>query len=454
MVKTSFGFLSGIKNLVLAIGLLLFSVQTIQSMDIQTGQLISDDEIEHTLVGWLEQIFKVAQIKMQPKVLILADPEVNAGATLGELIIVYTGLILKCQNVNQLLGVLAHEAGHIAGAHSARAADAQKQAMIPAVATMLLSGAAALAAGSSEPLVAGLMGGAQVFERGLLKHSRDQEETADSAALKYLNQLKWPTTGLYEFLNLLDSNYTGHIDPYTSTHPLSKERKEKVRLFQKEKNDSVQSLPDQEKQFQRIKAKIKGFMDKPQNVLREYKASDKEIGPRYGRAIGLYRSGKLSESLETLNNLLKEFPQDPFFLELKGQVLFETGQVTEAAVYLRQALKYCPNAQVIPLLLAQALLEKPDQGDSQDLKEPIHLLKQVLERSPENVFGWRLLARAYGKNNQMDLMALCLAEEAFLMKNFPLAKAQAEKAQKSQDPFVSKRAADILSQITLDQVKG
>ena len=447
MVKTPFRFLKWFKFFVCFS--LFFAWGSAHSTDIQTGQFISDDEIEQTLVNWLDQIFKAAHISMEPKVLILADPDVNAGATLGELIIVYTGLILKCQNVNQLLGVLAHEAGHIAGAHSARAAEAQRQAMVPAVATMLLSGAAALAAGSSGPLIAGLMGGAQVFERGILKHSRDQEETADSAALKYLTALKWPTNGLYEFLNLLDNNYVGNIDPYTSTHPLSKERKEKVRLFQKENKTSVQTLPEQEQKFQRIKAKIKGFMDKPNNVLREYPASNTSIAARYGRTIGLYRAGKTLEALSILDKLLQDYPHDPFFLELKGQLLFETGKVSEAAAYFRQALTHYPNAKNIPILLAQALLEGLEKSNTQNLTEPIHLLKQAVVRSPDNIFAWRLLARAYGKDNQMDFMALCLAEEAFLVKNLPLAKAQAEKAKKSHNAVVVKRANDILSQISL-----
>ena len=434
------------KFLVATFALLFLCLSTAQAAEIQKDQFISDEEIEQTLTDWLTKIFEVANVRMEPKVLILSSSDVNAGATLGGMIIVYTGLILKCENVYQLLGVLAHETGHIAGAHSARAADAQTQALVPAVATMLLSGAAALATGSSEALMAGLMGGAQIFERGLLKHSRDQEETADSAALRYLTALGWPTRGLSEFLNLLDAGYTGHVDPYTSSHPLSDDRKRKVTLFQKESHSTVESLPEEEAKFQRIKAKINGFMNKPDAVLRGCKSDDKSIPARYGRAIALYRKGKHSEALELLNSLIKENPSDPFFLEFKGQICFETGKVSEAADYFRQALKLLPKAKTIPVLLAQALLETPNP-DGKTLNEAISLLRQVTDHSPENIFAWRLLAKAYGKNNQMDHVALCLAEEAFLINELPRAKVQAGTASKSKDPVVGKRAKDILGQI-------
>ncbi|WP_165380319.1 M48 family metalloprotease [Candidatus Finniella inopinata] len=425
---------------------LFLCLSTAQTGDIPKDQFISDEEIEQTLTDWLSQIFKVANVSMKPKVLILSSPEVNAGATLGGMIIVYTGLILKCQNVNQLLGVLAHETGHIAGAHSARAAEAQNQALVPAVATMLLSGAAALAAGSPDLLAAGLAGGAQVFERGLLKHSRDQEETADASALRYLTALGWPTRGLGEFLHLLDTNYTGPTDPYTLTHPLSNERREKVSLFERQALVNVQTLPKEEGKFQRIKGKINGFMNKPDAVLREYKSTDKSIAARYARSIALYRKGRHSEALAVLQGLIDEHPSDPFFLELKGQIYFETGKISEAASYFRQALKLLPKAQTISMLLAQALLES-QIPDSKILDEAVSLLMEVVDHAPENVFAWRLLAKAYGRKNQMDHMALCLAEEAFLFNNVPMAKSQAQKASKSKDPIVAKRAKDILGQI-------
>ena len=187
-------------------------------------------------------------------------------------------------------------------------------------------------------------------------------------------------------------------------------------------------------------------MNKPDAVLRSYKSDDRSIPAQYGRAIALYRKGKHSDALNLLNALIKENPADPFFLEFKGQICFETGKVSEAADYFRQALKLLPKAKTIPVLLAQALLETPNP-DGKTLNEAISLLRQVTDHSSENIFAWRLLAKAYGKNNQMDHVALCLAEEAFLINELPRAKVQAGTASKSKDPVVSKRAKDILKQI-------
>lgn len=425
---------------------IIFSLMVAQGSEIQNNQFISDEQIEQTLLQWLKKIFVVANIPYDPQVLILASSEVNAGATLGGLIVVYTGLILKCQNVSQLLGVLAHEVGHIAGGHSARAADAQKQALVPAIATMLLSGVAALATGSAAPLMGGLMGGSQVFERGLLKHSRDQENTADSAALKYLSALGWPIKGLREFLDILSANYTGYVDPYTLTHPLSDERKRAVEFFEHEHLFKTIDLSVFEQSFQLLKAKIKGYMANPQSTLREYPSSNQSTPARYARAIAYYRLGDLGQALTILDSLLKENPHDPFFHELKGQMLFERGKAEEAVLCYRKALNYLPKAKVIPMLLAQSLLEI-SRPSLKDLDEAIRLLINTTERSPSNSFAWHLLAIAYGKKGQMDQMALCLAEEASLTENLPMAKAQAKKASDSRDPKIKRRANDILMQI-------
>ncbi len=429
--------------------LFLFLKPTVSfGTDIPVGNFIVDDEIESTITQWLQDIFDVAGIRIKPQVLILVDPNVNAGATFGGQVIVFTGLILKCQNAAQILGVLAHESGHIAGAHTARIDAAQQQALVPAIASTLLGGAAALLTGNTAPLLAGAAGGLQVFERGLLKYSRTQEETADSAALKYLELLNWPSEGLYEFLNLLGNNYSGQIDPYTSTHPLSEDRRSKIHLYiTQQKSAKNTKVPEKyELQFQRIKAKIKGFMEQPQKTLRDLPAKDTSIAARYGRSIALYRLGKLQEAFVVLDQLLKEFPNDPYFLELKGQIYFETGKIKDAVVCYRASVKQRPGAPILNLILAHALIEASPQRNEQELNEAIQALKLTTEKNAENIFAWRLLASAYGKNQQPEHAAGCLAEEAWLKGDTHMAKAQAQKAIKCSNSAIAKRAQDILNE--------
>ena len=430
--------------------LLLFTAVP-SSAEIQEGSLISDDEIETALTRWLQEIFTVAGVSLKPKILILVDPAVNAGATFGGQIIVFTGLISKCQNVSQLLGVLAHETGHIAGAHSACQEAAEQQALIPALASTLLGGAAALATGNSAPLAAGAAGGMHLYERSLLRYSRTQEDSADSAALQYMNRLGWPSDGLYEFLSLLNNMYTGQMDPYTSTHPLTDDRMAKVALYQSQvKQLQSKRLPDSyEVEFQRIKAKVKGFMEQPQKVLRDFPASNTSIPARYGRAIALYRLGNTKEALGLIDGLLAQIPNDPHFLELKGQIYFETGRAKDAVICYRASVKQRPQAPNLNLLLAHALIESSPQRNPVELEEAIRALKQTLDKDSQNIFAWRLLAGAYGKNGQPDYAAGALAEEAWIKGETNIAKAQAEKAAKCSNPAIAKRAQDILSQVSL-----
>lgn len=436
--------------------LLLFKSAPSFGTEIPEGRFIADDEIEGALTSWLQEIFTVAGINLKPQVFLLVDSSVNAGATFGGQIIVFTGLILKCKDVTELLGVLAHESGHIAGAHSARQGAAENEALIPAIASTILGGAAALATGNSAPLAAGAAGGMHAYERMLLRYSRSQEETADSAALKYMQLLGWPTSGLASFLNSLNNSYSGQIDPYTSTHPLSEDRCAKVLLYQQSlSKDSAptKSLESYEMKFKRIKAKIKGFMEQPQKVLRDLPSTDTSIAARYGRAIALYRLGRIGEALALVDGLLKDIPNDPHFLELKGQIYFETGKVKDAVVCYRASVKQRPHAPTLNILLAHSLIEASSVRNPEELEEAIRALKLTLDKDPENVFAWRLLAGAYGKNGQNDFSAGALAEEAWIKGDVGMAKAQAKKAVNCSNLSVAKRAKDILNQTDQKPVK-
>ena len=424
--------------------------------EISEGKFITDDEIEGTLTSWLQEIFNVAGISLKPQVFLLVDSSVNAGATFGGQIIVFTGLILKCKNVTELLGVLAHESGHIAGAHSARQGAAEQEALVPAIASTILGGAAALATGNSAPLAAGAAGAMHAYERMLLRYSRSQEEAADSAALKYMQLLGWSSSGLASFLSSLNNSYTGQIDPYTSTHPLSEDRRAKILLYQEslpKDTGTKKSIDSYEKKFQRIKAKIKGFMEQPQKVLRDFPSNDTSIAARYGRSIALYRLGKIGEALLILDGLLKETPNDPHFLELKGQIYFESGKIKDAVMCYRASVKERPHAPILNILLAQSLIEASPTRNPEELEEAVRALKLTLDKDPQNVFAWRLLAGAYLKNGQADLSAGALAEEAWIKGDISMAKAQAKKALKCSNMSVAKRAQDILSQTNPKQTR-
>lgn len=418
-------------------------------------QFITDDEVEAALETWLKELFVVAGVHISPKVYLLNSMELNAGATFGGIIVVYTGLIMKCKNASQLIGVLAHETGHIAGGHMAKASSIMAESSVPAVASVLLGGAASIVTGNPGPLMAGLAGGAHLFERSLLKHSREQEDSADASALSYLNTKKWPVSGLADFLDMLGNHYTtGHEDPYVQTHPLSPERKAKVRLYQKQQPDSYKIPDAYEQQFQRIKAKLIGFLKKRNEVNRDYPPSDKSMPARYARLIAEYNNGKSNEkaraALVKLDELLAEAPGDPYFLELKGQFCFETGQIVESLPYLRESAKKRPQSYSVRLMLAHALIELPSTGKA-ELQEAIEHLTKITEQRHDNTFAWRLMGSAYGKMHEEGNAAACLAEEAWVLENSELAIMQAKKGKTANNPVLAKRSADILQQASQKQ---
>lgn len=421
----------------------------------ETGpQLISDEEIEDTLIEWLSKFYKVAGVSLQPKVFLVKTHEINAGATFGGLILVYTGLIMKCKKASHLLGVLAHETGHIAGGHMAKSSAALNEASVPALASLILGGAAAIATGNPAAILAGVAGGAHVLERSLLRHSRAQEDAADASAITYLTALKLPVAGLAEFHDLLGQHYaTGKEDPYVQTHPLPMDRKEKIQLYQQQQK-VIYSVPEaDEMKFKRMRAKLFGYLKTKLDVQREYPLSDHSIPAQYARLINEYvnskSSNKAQKALEKLDNLLQQSPNDPYLIEMQGQFMFEAGRPQESLTYFRQALNARPNAQNIRIMYAQALIETVTDENShhENLTLAISALTQVLEQKPENTMVWRLLGTAYGKQGKANDAAACLAEEAILMGNVDLAKMQAKRGKEATNISLKKRAEDILQHI-------
>ena len=286
------------------------------------------------------------------------------------------------------------------------------------------------------------------MDRSLLKFSRAQESAADQAAFTYLDRLKWPATGLMEFFKILQNRsplIMAYISKYALTHPLSLERIQACTAHINRKDSSGYAIPDSiERQFIHIKAKIEGFLLPTDTVLQKYTGSCPTS--LYARAIAYYRKGKNLEALDSLSNLQKIEPNNPYYYELKGQILLEAGNVEEAIIALKTSYKLCPHSTLIAILLAQAYLESNKETASQ---EALNLLIPLSQKKDQPLFVWRLMAAAYGKQNQQPLAALCLAEEAFEKQEFSFSRIQAEKAKKGL-PVGSKahiRADDLIQQL-------
>ena len=412
-----------------------------------TGTLIRDAEVESTLHNYIEPLFRTAGLDPTSlNLYLVVNSDINAAASTKYSIFINTGLLLESKNPEQVIGVLAHETGHIAGGHISRFESLMGKASLSMMAAVAL-GAAAILAGSPEAGMTSIMGGLAVAQGLVFHYSRGQEGTADSSAIRYLDQLKWSSKGLLEFMQILArQEYLSpdQQDLYMRTHPFSHDRVDFLRHHTEASPYINNRLPeDFYLKYDRMMAKISAYVDPPGKTLLKYKASDPSIKARYARIIALYRDGKFEESLRQLEVLIQDYPSDAFFYELKGQFLFEHGQLDNALNFYKQAMTLNPSAPLIRLSYAQTLIEKNQPGL---LASAIEELKNVLKHEEENPFAWRLLATAYGRQGELGLSSLALAEEALMSDKPDLALKHTKRAQHLLKTRADKlRAADIQS---------
>ncbi len=362
------------------------------------------------------------------QVFLINDRQINAFVAGGQRIFFFTGLLLRAQNLNQVAGVLAHETGHIAGGHLIRSEEAIRQATAMQIAGMLL-GIAAAAAGGGGAGMGLLMGGQSMAERSFLAFSRTQESSADQAAIGYLSRAGESPQGLVEFLRILgteESVMVGRQDPYLRSHPVSNERiaalESRVALGRAKDPGRDKVLNDE---FKRVQAKLFAFTEPLAQTLRRYPLSDQSIPARYARAVGYYRVADLNRAVPEIDSLLKDEPENPYFLELKGQMFLETGRVADAEPPLTEAVRLAPHEPLLQLMLGQVLVEK---GDRASLDRAVDALKQVAAREPENPDAWRLLSQAYGRQDKIGEASAAAAEWYYQAGDNKGARLQAERA--------------------------
>jgi predicted Zn-dependent protease len=271
-------------------------------------------------------------------VVLLNDPEINAFVATGQAVDIHSGLMTNADNVNQLQGVIAHELGHVAGGHSIRLQQGMKSAAGITLATVVL-GALAMAAGAGEAGMGIIAAGQQAALGNFLAFSRTQENSADQAGARYLSTAGISGKGMLEFFNKLQNQeYRLAIyskDSYARTHPLSSER---INNLQQQLSHAAgwgqKPDPALEERFQLVKAKLIGFIE-PKQAVTKYPETDKSVAGHYARAYAYHISGYPDKALYEADQLLAAKPRDPYFLELKGQVLLESGKPKDAITPLR-----------------------------------------------------------------------------------------------------------------------
>jgi predicted Zn-dependent protease len=420
-------------SLVLIIAL-MYSSQVWAVADFKRGTILRDAEIERTLKSYIEPIFKAAGLDPQNlHFYLIYDPELNAFATTRYTIVLHSGLVQKAKNVDEVIGVLAHETGHIAGGHIARTEAVMKKSAMIGMAAAALGVLAGIATGRGDLSSAMIMGGMDTTYKNMFHYSRGQEAAADQAAVRFLNSLHWPAQGLLSFMEVLSQQElltAEQQDLYSRTHPMSADRVTFLKNSIKPESASYAFPGGYHKSFQIIKAKMDGYLNPPGQTLLKYSERDPSFEARYARAIAFYRNNQTEKSLALLTQLCQEDPHNPYLFELKGQILYENGKIAQAAEALERAHNNAPHEALIMIMLAQCLLELHNSGSTQanTLNKALNLLQQSLKAEQENPMPWHLMAMVYGRQNNIGMAALSLAEEALCVNKFKIAKDQAKRA--------------------------
>ncbi len=373
--------------------------------------LIRDSEIERTLDRMARPVFQAAGLSPSSiDIYIVNDRDLNAFVAGGNNIFLYSGLLMTLETPEELLGVIAHEAGHIAGGHQARRSMNIRNARGPAL-LGILAGIAAAAAGGPQAGAAMAIGSQSALQRNLLAYNRGEEASADQAAIDYLLRAGIDPSGLRRVIERFRGQEVltiGSVDPYVLTHPLSTERMQLIeRRTAESASRSFPENPERQYWHGRMRAKLRGFLEGPQRVLDSLAGEPETEETLYAKAVALYRQPARDEALAAADRLIAMRPDDPFYIELKGQILFETGRPAEAVPLYRRAAELAPGEPLILAGLGRALLalDRPEAD-----AEALEVLQRARADDLGDVAAMHALATAYSRAGQDGMAALATAE--------------------------------------------
>lgn len=418
-----------------AVGVALAIVTAQPAFGAQTVH-IYDAEIENLIRSYLEPILDAAGIERGSiRLHLIRSHAPNAFVTRGRRIFLTTGLLRRTTHPRQVIGVLAHETGHIAGGHLARLDTTLRDAQTPILMSAVIGAVLGTLSGDAGAAIATIGAGQHLAQARLLSFSRTQERSADRAAVDYLDRSRQSSRGLLEFMETLDEYQSLFVSrkeqeqlSYRVTHPLTRNRIEFLRNHVENSQYSDAPVPDETvAAHKRAIAKLDGFLDLPARTLRKYPATDTSVAARYARAVAHYRQSDFSTALDTISALIDDFPEDPYFKEFKGQILFETGRVGEALPYYRRAVEKLPGAPLLRIGLAHVMIETNREAL---LKPALLHLEEALRYDDTIALAWRLVATAYGRTGRLPDAALASAEFAMRTGRFDDAVSLAERAKR------------------------
>ena len=402
------------------------------SLGVNAQNIIRDTEIERIIDSYAEPIIKSAGLNPKTiKIRIIADNSLNAFVTSGNRMFMNTGTILAADSYQEIVGIIAHEVGHIVGGHTITFTDQMQSALTTTLLTSLLGVAAGIATGNSDLGMAVALGGQGTAQRQILAFSRGQESAADQFALKALDDTSQSPQGLINFFKKISGQellITDRQDPYVRTHPLTSTRIAAIQSFLE--NSKFKDIkPDEklEEKHRLMKAKIYSFLKPLSLTMQKYPLSNDSIEAIYARSVAYYRRGNLEKAIPQIDYLINTRPDNPYFWELKGQMLFENGHLKKAIKSYRKAIDLSPFSPLILIALAHTMVET---GEQKYTKETQNLLSVALQKEPNNLFAWDLSAKSYAINNQLALAAYAASEKEIILGNLENVYRYIDKAEK------------------------
>ncbi len=379
-------------------------------------------------------------------VVIINDPSINAFVSRGQIIYLHSGLIDVADTANEVQGVIAHELGHIVGGHVIRFSDGASASRKLSIGSLILA-AAAIAAGAGEAGLGIIGAGQQLALGNILSYNRVQESVADASGAHYLSEAGISGKGSISFFKKLQGYELRRGIPqnnsFNRTHPLSGERIATLQsgyiadpAWDKPLNE------EWEKKFRRVQAKLSGFITDPKQTLRNYPEADDSIPARYARAYAWHKSAYPAKAIAEAEGLVTLHPNDPYFLELQGQILLESGRPEEALTILRKATKLSEYHPLISTIFGHALIASEDPKYLDEARE---VLRISVSKDNHNPFAWYQLGVVYQQQGDYARASLASAERYLIIGQPHLALQPAIEAQAELEKYSSDwlRAQDV-----------
>ena len=399
--------------------------------------IVRDAEIEALVRDYVRPILKAAGLtKAGVDIVLINDDSFNAFVA-GRRMFINTGALMTAETPNEIIGVIAHEAGHLADNHQERLREQLARAQTMAIVASLLGiGAtvAGAATNSGDIARAGTgiaMGGAEAARRSLLGYQRTEESAADIAALRYLDATGQSAQGMLKTFGRFQSALAlsgERVDPYQDSHPMPRDRIANLtERAQKSPNFGKTDAPALQLRHDMMRAKIAAFTGGQGATSRMFRKDARGIPALYGDAITTYLYGNPRAALTKIEALIKQQPQNAYFHELRGDILMKANRASDAADAYARAVKLdASHSGLLNVSYGQALLAigKPDA-----VKRAASEISKGIERDRENPSAYRPLAQAYGQMGEIGLAELASAEGEYYSGKYLDAKIFAARAQ-------------------------